>query len=317
MLAVPGRPPTDGWAYEVKWDGARCAARCTTKGCRLYSRSGRNMSTSFPEVIDGLLSAAARSGHEFVVDGELVVLSPATGIPDFAALARRLHRPRPSAQLQQELPVTYIIFDVTEIDGMPVTGRTYVERRQLLGNLGLESPRLQIPPFWTSDDVDPEQLLAAIEEKGGEGLLSKRLSSSYTPGRSRSWIKTVVRLQTEGIVIGHLAGRGPHATTFGSLILGAYTEQRTMRWIGCVGTGFTNAARREIRSALDQITQPGSPLGPTVPRELITATWVHPVLVASIEYREVTASGILRHPSFRGIRTDIEPSQVKVPEPDW
>ena len=195
-------------------------------------------------------------------------------------------------------------------------GRTYQERRAVLSGLGLEGPRVRTPPYWTSP-VDPEQLLDAVVRQGGEGLVSKRLDSAYIPGvRSRSWVKTVARLRVEALVVGYLEGRGAYAGSIGSLVL-AGRRQGELRWIGCVGTGFTLVARRAIRATLDRLARPDCPLAGVVPDAVAMARWARPVVVVDVEVREFTEQGRLRHPSFVGVRGDRRPEEVGWPEKSW
>ncbi|WP_280470715.1 non-homologous end-joining DNA ligase [Nocardia farcinica] len=312
MLATAGQPPRPGtgWAYELKWDGQRALARITPTGCQIWSRNLREITASYPD-ISAALTAAAPGHDELLLDGEIVALDPAQ-VPSFARLQRRMHVTRPTPALLAAVPAHYVVFDVLALDDTSTMEHPYSRRRALLERLHLRPGRIHVPPNWL--DTDPAELLAAAAETRAEGIVSKRLDAPYRPGRSRAWIKTALRRTSEVVLIGWLPGRGEHAGTLGSLIAGAHDQHGRLRFVGCIGTGFTMAARRALRAALDQLACPDSPLDEPVAGEIAaTAHWSDPVLVADIDYREITEDGILRHPSFRGIRADRTPDEVALP----
>lgn len=110
-----------------------------------------------------------------------------------------------------------------------------------------------------------------------------------------------------------LPGNGAFADTFGSLVLAAHDDGPSLQYIGSVGTGFTSADRRALRTKLDEIARPASSLA-ALPAALAKAAhYVDPVLVADVEYRELTGDRVLRHPSYRGLRPDRSPTEIKVP----
>ncbi|MET8796373.1 non-homologous end-joining DNA ligase [Nocardia sp. NPDC004568] len=311
MLATSGRPPDDpDWAVEMKWDGVRAIVICSGRDCRLYSRNRREITGSYPDLVTALTGHLG--GRDLVLDGEIIAQTP-TGVPSFHLLQRRMHVGRPSRALIGAVPVQLFLFDILTDAGADVTGLPYPSRRDHLQALALNTAPLQTPPYWVGASAD--RLLAAARDNGLEGIISKRLDSTYQPGRrSRSWIKTPIRKTTEAVVAGWTAGSGSAGATFGSLILAAHDADGRLVHIGNVGTGFTMADRRALRARLDEIARrdalfpltPGRFGRPGVPH------WVDPVLVADIEYREYTGEG-LRHPSFRGVRTDIAPEAVQIP----
>ncbi|WP_216913564.1 non-homologous end-joining DNA ligase [Nocardia noduli] len=311
MLAVAGRPPDHaGWAVEMKWDGARVIAITEPGSCRLYSRNKQPVTGSYPEVVTALVAATA--GRELILDGELIV-QDATGAPSFGLLQRRMHVVRPSTSLVASTPVQLYAFDVLAIDGQSAIATPYLQRRDLLGGLGLESSLVRVPPHWVG--VDADRLLAVASEHHLEGIVSKRIDSTYQPGRrSHSWIKTAIRKTTSAVVAGWLPGSGSSTRTFGSLVLGAHDPHSgQLVHIGNVGTGFSGAARRDLQGRLDELATVASPFSNQAGRGLAMTHWVRPVLVGAIEYREYTGEG-LRHPSWRGIRTDKNPDETRLPD---
>ncbi|MET8776991.1 non-homologous end-joining DNA ligase [Nocardia sp. NPDC004654] len=312
MLALSGRPPgnPDGWAFEMKWDGMRAVAAVAEGDCQLYSRNRKQVTGSFPEIAAAV--AAAVGEHQATIDGEIVAPEAASGAPSFSRLQRRMHVRAPSAQLIRDVPVLYMIFDLLALDGHATTALPYRQRRELLAQLDIARPPIQLSPYWT--DIEPEALSEAAAENGLEGLVAKRLDSTYQPGeRSRNWIKMPFRKTTEAVIAGWLPGNGPFANAFGSLILGAHDSAGRLVHIGNVGTGWKIAERRSLRTRLDELARPDTPFDVPPPRAIaVLAHWVEPELVADIEYREATPEG-LRHPSWRGIRIDKSPDEIEVP----
>ena len=312
MLATAGRPPDDPgrWAIELKWDGIRAIVRSAGGDCRFFSRNGRDISGSFPELVAALGSVL--DGRDVLADGEIVAPDRATGAPSFARLQRRMHVADPKPDLLREFPVEYLAFDVLEVDGDPVMGSPYLARREHLDTLGLSGPRVRTPPFWS--DIDAATMLTTASEHGLEGIVSKLVTSAYRPGtRSPAWIKTALRRTTEAIVAGWLPGSGRFSTTFGSVVLGAHDDAGRLVHIGNVGTGWTMSDRRTLQARLDRLARSDSPFDIDPPKPVArVAHWVTPSIVADIEYREASRDG-LRHPSWRGIRIDKTPDDVKWP----
>jgi bifunctional non-homologous end joining protein LigD len=277
---------------------------------KLFSRNVNDVTASYPETVEAL--GVAASGRSVLVDGELVALN-AAGQPDFGLLQqRRMHVARPAAALLRSVPVAYFVFDVLGVDGESVRHLPYLERRRILDDLALADGKgVQVPP--NMPGVDGAALMAIAAEHGIEGIVAKRADSIYRPGaRSKSWIKTPIRNSRDGIICGFVPTGGRAGGPLAALLLGAYDESGDLVYIGSVGTGFTDRTRREIRDTLNAIARPDSPFAVAVPRsESIGVTWVEPAAVAIVEYREQSASGRLRHPSFKGIRGDMDTTQVR------
>ncbi|WP_459963518.1 non-homologous end-joining DNA ligase [Nocardia sp. IFM 10818] len=309
MLAVGGAPPDGpGWAVEMKWDGVRVIVVREAAACRLYSRTGREVSGSYPELA-AALKALPGSGS-LILDGEIVAQEP-DGAPSFGRLQRRMHVARPGEQLIAEVPVQLFAFDLLVADGRDLMAQPYLARRERLAELPLPAP-LSAPPHWVG--VDAGKLLVVAREHRLEGIVSKRVDSAYLPGRrSPTWIKTPLRNNTEVVVAGWTPGAGGFQATFGSLVLGAYDSSGRFVYIGNVGTGFTQAARRAIRATLDEIGVSTSPFDRPPPEAAAAGwRWVEPILVGDVEFREYSGER-LRMPSWKGLRTDKTPAQVQVP----
>lgn len=295
MLASPWPAPfTDpGWLFEIKWDGVRAILNWTGSSLALQSRSGRDVTATYPEM-SGFFRAGA-----CVLDGEIVAFDDA-GRPSFPILQKRLGiagglRAAEAARLA---PVSYVVFDLL-FDGEDVTHRPIEERLERLRAMELPSPVVNSEVI----EEHGEALFAAVAERGLEGIVAKRHGSLYRPGvRSPDWRKIPNVRVIRAVVGGFTVGEGGRAGTFGSLVLGLWEGTR-LRWIGSVGTGFDNAALLAIRAALDEMTVPESPF--CFDSELPNGTtWVVPHLVARVEFKEWTEAGRLRAPSFKGFTAD-------------
>ena len=312
MLAVAGAPPSGpGWGFEFKWDGVRAIIAAAGDLVRLYSRKGTDITGGYPEL--AVLSELV-GGRPVLLDGEIVALNDA-GRPDFGLLQRRMHVRSPDRQLVAHVPTTYYVFDVLDLDGHRLLSESYQRRRELLAGLDLEggSQRVRVPPYHT--DVDGRQLLGVAREHRLEGVVGKRLGSRYEPGRRSSrWTKTALLTTQEVIIGGWTTGEGRRAGTLGALLLGAHDDAGRLRYLGDVGTGFTDLMLGDLRDRLAALEQPDSPFDEPVPREQARrAHWVRPRLVGEVEYRNLTRDRRLRHAAWRGLRADKEPAQVMLP----
>lgn len=308
MLATLGTPPNgEGWAFEMKWDGQRIVADIDSGTTLLYTRNNNQVAASYPDLTAAI--SEVLGNRSAILDGEIVALDSA-GVPSFQRLQRRMHVLTPTAALLREVPVAFYVFDVLAINGGDTTRLPYLRRRELLEDLDLSTPAVATPPFWT--DADGPSMLDTARDHGLEGIVAKKATSLYLPGkRSPSWIKTPLRNNTEVVVCGWIPGEGAASGGIGSLLLGAHNTDRELVYIGHVGTGFTAKARRELLAQLEPTEQPAPPFDTAPPRSLTKgAHWVSPTLVGDVEYREFTDR--LRHPAWKGLRDDKGPSDV-----DW
>lgn len=310
MLATAGQLPPededDRWGYEFKWDGVRAVAAVRSGVLGLTSRKGTDITVRYPEV--GRLPAAL-TGHDAVVDGEIVMMD-AAGRPDFGALQNRMHRTGPEVpRMAAARPVSFLVFDLLAWDGEDLLDRPYAERRRRLDELGVAGHRWVATPWFQGGG---EGVLAASEENGLEGVVAKRLASPYRPGvRSPDWRK-IKTFRTQAVVVGGWRpGQGRRAGTIGSLLVGVPDDEGRLVYVGHVGTGFSDQDLRDLQRMLTRRTT--SPFHGTLPREVTRdAHWVEPDLVGEVAYAVWTADDRLRHPAWRGVRDDLEPDDVVV-----
>ena len=234
MLAVAGPPPTGaGWAVEFKWDGVRAIVAVHPAGqVRAYSRNDRDITRSYPE----LLELPALTDRPLLLDGELVALDPQAR-PSFQRLQHRMHVQAPGRGLVATVPVLLYLFDLLVIDRQDITGLDYLARRAQLAALDLTTGPVRCPPHYL--DIEPAALLDVATEHGLEGVVSKRVTSRYEPGRrSHAWIKTPLRHTQEVIVGGWTTGQGRRAGGLGALLLGVHDRaDGRLHYVGHVGTG--------------------------------------------------------------------------------
>jgi bifunctional non-homologous end joining protein LigD len=311
MLATSGDLPSDDsdWAFEIKWDGVRTILFVEGGRARAQSRNDLDVTASFPELaaIGEFLGMTT-----CVIDGEVVALGD-DGRPSFSRLQQRMHvaNQREARRRASSDPVTFVAFDLLYVDGRSLLAETYDERRARL-----ESLRLSGPDFTTTEsfrDVAGRDILAAVTANGLEGVVAKRRESSYQPGRrSSEWIKVKSFRTQEAVIGGWTDGRGEREGSLGALLLGLPTADG-LRYIGKVGTGFSERARQALLEELRPRASPKSPFDSPLPaRETANSHFVKPELVGEVAYGEWTPAGRLRHPIWRGLRPEKTPGEVVV-----
>jgi bifunctional non-homologous end joining protein LigD len=281
---------------EPKWDGVRVIATVQGGRAKLVNRNGGDITTAYPELQPPPTASA-------VIDGEVVAIDE-TGRASFGLLQRRMHVRRPAPALVDEVPVTFMAFDLLWCDGDLLTGEPLADRRLRLDALGLDRP-----PWVTSPvlDLAPESLVATGRDLGLEGFVLKRRNSVYEPGRrSAAWSKVKLVRRREFVVGGWLEGRGGQV---GSLALGVWDgEPRALRFVGMAGSGLHHTDSAAFRRAVSELERPVSPFAEGgTPRGV---RYLEPLMVAEVRFSEVTAAGTLRHPVLVGFRTDTDPESV-------
>jgi len=306
MLARTGPLPQDdgSWAYEIKWDGVRAIAFVQGGRLRLQARSGRDVTARYPELRP---LAEALAGHEVILDGEVVAFEGAR--PSFQKLQGRMHLTSEHAvrRLARDDPVHYIAFDLLYLDGRSLMDLRYDERRARLAELALQGDTWQAPAHHVGDGA---ALLELTRAQQLEGVIAKKLDSPYTPGRRTSaWVK-VKNIGTSDVVIGGwLAGEGGRSGRLGALVIGIPDDDGVLRYSGRVGTGFTQAELTRLGALLEPLATDASPFVGTQPPKL--TRFVEPRLVARVEFTERTRTGTLRQPSYKGLRDDVAPADVR------
>ena len=287
------------WLLERKFDGERCVARKNDRAVRLASRSGKDLTGTYPEVRAAV--ASQRDGG-LVLDGEVVAFDGDQ--TSFSRLQQRLGVMNPSPERIVAYPVVFCVFDVLERDGDDLRDRPLLERRTVLTTAIRPSVALRLSEAWRDDS---QQRFARACRAGWEGLIAKRAQAPYVPGRSRDWLKLKCAWEQE-LVIGGYTDPGGSRTDFGALLVGYYEDGR-LRYAGKVGTGYSAATLRELGARLREIETGESPFVDAWPIPRGTH-WTAPELVAQIGFAEWTSDGRLRQPRYLGLRDDKRPAEV-------
>lgn len=303
-------PHGPGWAYEVKWDGVRVLADTREGRLLLQARSGRDVTVTYPE----LAGLAAVQGA--VLDGEVVVM--AGGIPSFEALAERMNVRDAvrAARLAVRVPATYMVFDVVSLYGVDIGGRPFSERRATLERLELP-PCAQLSPVYP----DGEALWDVTLEHGLEGVVAKRLTSTYQPGRrSPDWIKAAHRATRTAAVVGWRTegygrtGSPAVSSRLGAVLLGAPDAEGRWRYLGKAGSGLAGRRGADLVRALSGLERADAPLDEEVPREDGRGvTWCEPRVAVDVRYLQRMVGGRLRQPVVLALRTDADVDPWEAP----
>ena len=287
-------PAGTNWLHELKYDGYRTLIAIGGGDARAYTRSGLDWTDRFASLLTEAVSLDVGSA---LIDGEAVVRLP-DGRTSFQALQGAL-KDNPDA-------IEYYAFDVLEIDGEDLAGLPLTERKDRLAELiGSGTGRIHY-----SDHIvgNGEKLLDNFCGAGLEGVISKRADARYTGARSGTWTKTKCIRRQEFVIVGWLPSEKRKG--FRSLLLGV-NENGALRYAGKAGTGFTDDEIERLTEIMAPLKRKTSTV--EAPRAAVRgARWIEPKLVAEVAYTEVTGDGVLRHPSYLGLREDKKPEAVVV-----
>jgi bifunctional non-homologous end joining protein LigD len=287
------------WVFELKYDGVRALVKWTKGKISVQGRSGRDETDRYPELQE--LAELLRA-DDCLIDGEIVILDP-DGHPSFERLQHRMHlRPAEAERASLEQAVTFMAFDLLFLQGRDLRRLPLKLRKRALRAV-LRDGRVAR----YADDVEKEgeSFYAKVREAGLEGLVAKRISSAYLPGkRSRDWLKLKVRPTQDCVICGYVPGQGRRAR-LGALVLGVYAGGQLVV-AGRVGTGFSEELLRDLEKMLAPRRRQTSPFKVTSARDR-DVVWTRPDLVCEVEHAGWTSAQKLRQPSFRGLRPDVPP----------
>ncbi len=279
-----------GWVYEIKWDGFRIIAVCSPSEAILYSRNGIDVTKKYPRIAAALRAVKRRA----VIDGELVAL--ARGRSSFQLLQNVRTR---AASLQ------YVAFDLLFIDGKDLRKRPLLERKKILKTILPQNKRVVF-----SEHVQERGIafFTQAKRKKLEGIIAKRAEGKYYSGkRTREWLKIKTGHEQEVVIVGFTAPRNSRKH-FGALVL-AVRERNKWRYAGRAGTGFDAKSLAAIHAKMRTLIVRSKPFAEKVPDEAHT-TWLKPKLVGEVQFTEWTERGEMRHPAFKGLRTDKKATEV-------
>jgi bifunctional non-homologous end joining protein LigD len=299
LATLADAPPTGGaWVHEVKLDGYRLLAVKSGARCRLVTRNRQDWTRRYADLAAQLARLAPA---DFLLDGEVVALDD-EGRSSF----QRLQGPDGAA-------LRYVAFDLLHHDGEDLRPRPLDERRARLQ--ALLRGKARNAPVALAERLRGDDPLAEACRRGLEGVVSKRRKAPYAGGRGDDWIKAKCGQRQEFVVAGFTepAGARKH---LGALVL-AVRDGDGLRYAGRVGTGFDTAAARALRKRLDALRAWDPPLAlpPGDARARRGVQWVRPELVAEVAYTGFTRDGLLRHPSYKGLREDKPADEVRLEGP--
>jgi len=283
---------SENWLFERKLDGVR--AICARNGSTptLWSRNHNDVSASYPEIVEAL---AELGGTHFVVDGEIVAFDGQQ--TSFAKLQQRIHLTDRRRIEATGVRVYYYLFDLLVFDHADAGRLPLRQRKQLLRKaFDWEDPLR----YSSHRNADGEEYFRYACEHGWEGLIAKRADSLYRPGRSPDWLKFKC-VKDQEFVVGGYTLPGGSRSGFGALLVGYY-DRGKLRYAGKVGTGYNEAALRELSATMGEIRRDRSPFAEPIPER--GARWVEPKLVVQVTFSEWTSDGRLRHPRYTGLRED-------------
>lgn len=299
MLATLVDKPFDekGWLYEVKWDGYRAIAYINKGEAELQSRNNKSFDERFYPIFNSLRQWKIKA----VIDGEIVVIND-KGISDFSSLQ--------NWRSESDGNLVFYMFDILWMDGNDLMQMSLTERRDILKSIKPPAKNIRISE---SFDTGAKEFFEVAKRLSLEGIIAKKADSKYYPAqRSKEWLKIKTGKRQE-VVIGGYTHNEESSKSFSSLLVGVF-ENGKLHYTGKIGTGFSNKLQKEMmqqfrpliikKSAFTtdpDINKP-SRFRPNPPKA--TATWLKPKLICEVSYSEMTTDGVMRHPSFEGMRED-------------
>ena len=303
LATLEEKPPSgDGWFHELKLDGYRLLCHVDRAQVKFWTRNQKDWTAKFPALGKAVKALRLKSA---ILDGEVVALD-ASGRSSFQKLQQQINKHSPAGLVLH-------VFDVIYLDGFDLRRCPLRERKQVLAELFEQVP--DTSPLRYSDHIEGNgaPFLKEACKFGLEGIVSKLADSPYESTRSRSWLKIKCLRRQEFVIAGYtLSDKG---IPFSSLILGVY-EKGQLIYAGRAGTGFSNQMRVELKKMIDKLARKTRPFA-VIPSDpgLRRAVWAEPALVGEVAFTEWTDEGIIRHPSFQGLREDKKPTDVVREEP--
>jgi bifunctional non-homologous end joining protein LigD len=316
MLASPGKdvPSGDEWVFEPKYDGIRIIALVKPKAVALMTRNGHDKRRQFPEIAERLTALARKLDRDLVLDGEVVALDEEGGPARFQELQGRMHLNDEAAvsSLASDSPAAFVVFDLLLDDDDILLDEPWEERRARLERVmrGVMASSRKVLRLSEVAEGSPDDMMDEARRQGWEGVMAKRRSGKYEPGRRvRHWQKLKIENRQEFVVAGWTEPRNSRKH-FGALLLGYYDDDGKLVYAGHSGGGFSDRQLDEIARKLKAIERPTSPFT-TTPVTNERAHWAAPKYVAEVKFNEWTGSGMLRQPIFVGWRDDKNPRDVR------
>jgi bifunctional non-homologous end joining protein LigD len=313
MLATAIEKPFDDpdWFFEIKWDGYRAVAFIENGKLRLVSRNQNDLTGQFSELRELPALIKARTA---ILDGEIVALDE-EGRPSFSLMQQRtgIRSGGRRTASRSNVPTSYFVFDLIYLDGYDLRRVSLEDRKQALAQIVTATETIRISEHYHGSGV---ALFEAAKQKGLEGILAKRRGSSYEEHRTRDWLKIKVTRTVDCVIGGYTDPEGSRQY-FGALVLGLYNKKSELISVGQVGTGFDQAALKQIFQELKNLETNRSPFHGEVDARKVH--WLKPERVAEVRFSEWTHEtsdgGLkLRAPVFLGLREDKYPRECTFAE---
>lgn len=291
-------PKDDDWLYELKYDGYRIIAFVEGNSVRLITRNGNDYTRWFHDVANSLIDLAA--GRAIVLDGEMTI-TDASGKTDFQALQNYMKNPK-------DKNLTYIVFDLLALDGADLRGYHLIDRKEMLETLMKDAPKSLYYSRYVRGN-GKESFTAACEA-GMEGIVGKKADSVYSGIRNGDWIKLKCDKRQE-FVIGGYTLSDKRTSGISSLLLGVY-EGEELIYTGRAGTGLSESDMKFLEEEFQNIKRMDPPFNNAPsPKSTEKITWLEPELVAEIKFAEWTKENLLRQASYKGVRIDKNPRDIR------
>ncbi len=306
MLATLVDKPfdADNWLFEVKWDGYRAIAICDKKKVSLISRNNK----SFNEKFYPVTAALEQLKMQVVLDGEIII-SNKEGISSFGDLQ--------NWRSEADGDLLYYVFDLLWYNGRQLYEVPLLQRRELLKEI---LPASSVVHLSQTFNAPGTSFYEVARQMNLEGIIAKKIDSVYIPGvRTKDWLKIKTAKRQEVVIGGFTRNEGT-SKLFSSLLVGVF-ENGQLHYTGKIGTGFTDKVQRDMMQQFKPLAQRTCPFEvepdynkpsrfrPNPPKA--TATWLKPQLVCEVSFAEITSDGVMRHPSFEGMRIDKKAKDVR------
>lgn len=291
LATLVDQVPTGDWNYEVKFDGYRILARIADGEVRLVTRNGHDWTEKLPLQAKAL---AALRLEDSWLDGEMVVLDD-QGLPDFQALQNAF-------EIGRSFDIVYYLFDAPFLEGVDQRDSPVEERRAALKK-AMERKPSKLLRFSEAFAAHPRDILESACALSLEGVIGKRAGSLYVSRRSDDWIKLKCRLRQEFVVVGYTRPQGSRSG-FGALLL-AVNDDSGLVYAGRVGTGFDQAALKQLHEQMQALERDTTPLAKAITSAQARGVhWIKPQLVCEVEFAQWTREGVVRQAAFIAMRTD-------------
>ena len=307
-LQVNEAPESPEWIHELKLDGYRILGRVSRQraavalSATLLTRSGLDWTQRMPAISAALGELPVEAA---LFDGEVVVFDE-QGKTSFADL-------QAAFQEGKKQPLTYVIFDLLHLNEHNLRGLPLQRRKEILEQILAHAPNPNddsaVLRYSEHLGMNGREIFKKACQLGAEGIVSKKLSASYSSGRSGNWLKIKCVRQQE-FVIGGFTPPSKSGVGIGALLLGYYRDGKLV-YAGRTGTGFTQKGRRTMRTMLEKVRQPRAPFMEMPSAAARDAQWVQPKYVCEVQFATWTADNLVRQASFQGLREDKTAKEVK------